>query len=74
MDGLTGGTEPITEGVGQMAASSGGAPQFIFSPELKFYGEAPNKEEIAEMIETEEEKFARNMQQWIKQYGRLSFV
>lgn len=74
MDGLTGGTKPITEGVGQMAASSGGAPQFIFSPELNFYGEAPNKEEIAEMIETEEEKFARNMQQWIKQYGRLSFV
>lgn len=74
MDGLTGGTEPITAGVGQMAASSAGAPQFIFSPELNFYGDAPDKEEIAELIETEEEKFARNMQQWMKQYRRLSFV
>lgn len=74
MDGLTGGTEPITAGVGQMAASSGGGPQFVFSPRLNFYGDAPAKEEITELIETEQEKFERNMQQWIKQNGRLSFV
>ena len=74
MDGLTGGLEPVTAGVGQMAVSSGGAPQFVFSPQLNFYGDAPAKEEIAEVMETEEEKFSRNMQQWMKQYGRLSFV
>lgn len=74
MDGLTGGTEPITAGVGQMAASSGGGPQFVFSPRLNFYGDAPAKEEITELIETEQEKFERNMQQWIKQNGRLSFM
>lgn len=74
MDGLTGGKEPIADSIDNAALSSGfGQSQFVFSPTLQFYGDSPSKEDIEDVLETEQEKFARMFEQYMKDNIRLSF-
>lgn len=78
IDGLGG----IGEGSGGMSVSAGnaepasgsGQSQFVFSPTLQFYGNAPSRDEIEDALETEQEKFAMMMEQWIKDNNRISFA
>ncbi len=75
MDGLTGGAEPIADSIENAALSSGfGQSQFVFSPTLQFYGDSPSKEDIEDVLETEQEKFARMFEQYLKDNNRLSFA
>lgn len=75
MDGLTGGAEPIADNIENAALSSGfGQNQFVFSPTLQFYGSSPSKEDIEDVMETEQEKFARMFEQFVKDNNRLSFM
>ncbi len=55
-------------------ASGSGQSQFVFSPTLQFYGNAPSRDEIEDALETEQEKFAMMMEQWIKDNNRISFA
>ena len=55
-------------------ASGSGQSQFVFSPTLQFYGNAPSRDEIEDALETEQEKFAMMMEQWIKNNNRISFA
>lgn len=72
----------IGEGSGGMSVSAGnaepasgsGQSQFVFSPTLQFYGNAPSRDEIEDALETEQEKFAMMMEQWIKDNNRISFA
>lgn len=74
MDGLTGGAEPIADNIENAALSSGfGQSQFVFSPTLQFYGDSPSKEDIEDVLETEQEKFARMFEQYMKDNKRLCF-
>lgn len=75
MDGLTGGAEPIADNIENAALSSGfSQSQFVFSPTLKFYGNSPSKEDIEDVLETEQEKFARMFEQYMKDNNRISFA
>lgn len=49
------------------------SPQFYYSPTLQFYGEAPSREDIESILETEQEKFARMMEQYLKNNRRVKF-
>ena len=77
IDGLGG----LGEGSGGMSVNAGnaepasgsGQSQFVFSPTLQFYGNAPSRDEIEDALETEQEKFAMMMEWYIKEKGRISF-
>ena len=74
MDGLTGGSEPLLAGVEN--ASYMGAPEvnISYNPQLHFSGSAASREEIEEIMESEQDKFSRMMSQWIKENARSSFA
>ncbi len=73
MDGLTGGNNPV---ISEGNSYSYGAPEIRieYSPTLHFEGAAVTQDDVREVLETEQEKFARQMQQYLKDYGRSSFV
>lgn len=74
MDGLTGGSEPLAAGVEN--ASYMGTPEvnISYSPQLHFSESAASREEIEEIMESEQDKFNRMMNQWAKENLRFSFV
>lgn len=75
MDGLSGGTEPIAASVEEAAYTGQGATvlQIDNSREMHFYGNAPSKEELAEIMDDENEKFERQMQTWMSNNRRFMF-
>lgn len=74
MDGLTGGSEPLLAGVEN--ASYMGAPEvnISYSPQLYFSESTASREKIEEIMESEQDKFNRMMNQWAKENLRFSFV
>lgn len=76
MDGLSGGQEPITSSVEEAAYSSNGeiVIQVDNSRTMQFYGDAPSREELEEILEDEDEKFAQMMQRYLSNNRRVSFV
>lgn len=74
MDGLTGGSEPLAAGVEN--ASYMGAPEvnISYSPQLYFSESTASREKIEEIMESEQDKFNRMMNQWAKENLRFSFV
>lgn len=76
MDGLSGGAEPLTASI-EEAAYNGPGETVIHvdnSRTMQFYGSAPSKEELAEILDDENEKFARQMEIWMANNRRFSFL
>lgn len=75
MDGLSGGAEPLTASI-EEAAYNGPGETVIHvdnSRVLNFNGSAPSKEELAEILDDENEKFARMMETYLANNRRVSF-
>lgn len=75
MDGLSGGAEPLTASI-EEAAYNGPGETVIHvdnSRTMQFYGSAPSKEELAEILDDENEEFARKMEIWMSNNRRFSF-
>lgn len=75
MDGLSGGAEPLTASI-EEAAYNGPGENVIHvdnSRVLNFNGSAPSKEELAEILDDENEKFARMMETYLANNRRVSF-
>ena len=74
MDGLTGGSEPLSAGVENV--SNMGTPEvnISYSPQLHFSGSAASREEIEGIMESEQDKFNRMMNQWAKENMRFNFT
>lgn len=75
MDGLTGGVSPIADNIEHAAYSEGTGQEFqiIYNPTIQINGSS-SREEIEEIMETEQEKFARMMEQYIKDNNRINFA
>lgn len=75
MDGLSGGPEPLTAMVDE--ATAGGTGETVIhvdnSRTMQFYGSAPSKDELEEILDSEDEKFARMMQRYLGNNRRVSF-
>lgn len=75
MDGLSGGAEPLTASI-EEAAYNGPGETVIHvdnSRVLNFNGGAPSKEELAEILDDENEEFARKMEIWMSNKRRFGF-
>lgn len=46
----------------------------IYNPTFQFYGSAPSKQDLEEVMETEQEKFARMMEEYLKDNRRTKFA
>ena len=75
MDGLTGGSEPLSAAVEEAALAGQGETvlQIDNSRTIQFYGEAPSRDELEDILETEDEKFAKMMQRYLSNGRRVSF-
>lgn len=75
MDGLSGGSEPLTAYI-EEAAYAGSGETVIHvdnSRIINFDGGAPSKDELEEILEDEDEKFARMMQRYLGNNRRVRF-
>ena len=76
MDGLTGGAEPLAADIEEAAYGSAGemVVNIEHNPTLQFYGAAPSKEDIEDVLESDAEEFDRKMQDWLASNRRLKFT
>lgn len=76
MDGLTGGSEPLSAAVEEAASVGPGETviQIDNSRTMQFYGEAPSRDELEDILETEDEKFAQMMKRYLGNNRRVSFI
>ncbi|MDE7248260.1 MAG: phage tail tape measure protein [Lachnospiraceae bacterium] len=75
MDGLSGGVEPLTASIEEAAYAGAGETMIHIdnSREINFYGDSPSKDEVEEILEDEDEQFARMMQRYLGNNRRVSF-
>lgn len=75
MDGLTGGSEPIAADIEEAAyyGAGGMTMQIEYSPTLQFYGETLSKEDVQEIVESDEERFAELMERYLANNRRANF-
>lgn len=75
MDGLTGGDTPLSADIEEAAYSSAGETviQIDNGRTIYFYGDAPSEEKIGEILEEEDEKFARQMERYLANGRRTRF-
>ena len=73
MNGLTGGGKPMAAGEEQAVTSGSGSVQIEYRPTWQFYGSAPSREDLESALETDREKFSRQMDQWLKDNRRFNF-
>jgi len=52
---------------------SGQSPVIEYKPTLQFYGNAPDKEDLAAALKVSQDEFEEMMEQYIKAHGRVSF-
>jgi len=75
MDGLSGGPEPLTAMVDE--ATAGGTGETVIhidnSRVIEFNGAAPPKDELEEILDSEDEKFARMLERYLSNNRRVSF-
>ena len=72
MPGLTGGGSTIAEGVETAAYYNESGPvQVTYSPVNNFYG--TSQEDVEAALETDQERFARMMEEYMKNNRRFSF-
>lgn len=75
MDGLSGGAEPLTASI-EEAAYNGPGETVIHvdnSRVMNFNGNAPSKDELEEILDDENEKFARMMENYLTNNRRVRF-
>ena len=73
MDGLTGGKEPLAAGVEMAAHESTKEVSFVYSPQLHFEGTSVTREEVMDVMETDQDRFNHMMNQWVKENLRTDF-
>lgn len=75
MDGLSGGAEPLTASIEEAAYAGSGETviQVDNSRTMQFYGSAPPRDELEEILEDEDEKFAIMMQRYLGHNRRVRF-
>lgn len=75
MDGLTGGPSPLSADIEEAAYAGTGETvlQIDNSRVINFNGNAPSREEIDEILEDEDEKFARQMERYLGSIRRTRF-
>ena len=72
MPGLTGEGSTIAEGVETAAYYNESSPvQVTYNPVNNFYGTSP--EDVETVLETDQERFARMMEEYVKNNRRFSF-
>lgn len=73
MDGISGGESNLAADAEEAAGYAGRGMEIYYNPTLQFYGEAPDRQDIEEALESEQEKFARMMGQWMRENARTKF-
>lgn len=73
MKGLEGDSGSVEERLNNIIYNNTEGARIEYSPTLQFYGESPSKDEIQEAMDEEQEKFARMMEQYLKNQGRFNF-
>ncbi len=75
MDGLSGGAEPLMASIEEAAYAGSGETviQVDNSRTMQFYGSAPPRDELEEILEDEDEKFAIMMQRYLGHNRRVRF-
>lgn len=75
MDGLSGGAEPLTASLEEAAYAGSGEVviQVDNSRTIQFNGNAPSKDELEEILDDENEKFARMMERYLSDQRRVRF-
>lgn len=75
MDGLTGGDTPLSADIEEAAYSSADETviQIDNGRTIYFYGDAPSEEKIGEILEEEDEIFARKMERYLANGRRTRF-
>lgn len=75
MDGLTGGSEPLIDDIAELAYSGGGETvlQIDNSRIIYYNGSESSKEELENILEDENEKFARLMEIYLSNNRRTRF-
>lgn len=57
-----------------VSLEGGNGPVIEYSPVLKFYGEAPSKEDISDALSISQDEFESLMDRYLKKNGRVSFA
>lgn len=57
-----------------VSLEGGSGPVIEYSPVLKFYGEAPSKEDISDALSISQDEFEGLMERYLKSKGRVSFA
>ena len=57
-----------------VSLEGGSGPVIEYSPVLKFYGEAPSKEDISDALSISQDEFEGLMERYLKSNGRVSFA
>ena len=57
-----------------VSLEGGNGPVIEYSPVLKFYGEAPSKDDISEALSISKDEFENLMARYMKDNGRVSFA
>lgn len=57
-----------------VSLEGGSGPVIEYSPVLKFYGEAPSKEDISDALSISQDEFESLMERYLKSNGRVSFA
>lgn len=75
MDGLSGGAEPLASSIEEAAYTGSGEVviQVDNSRTIQFNGNAPSKDELEEILDDENEKFARLMETYLSNNRRVRF-
>lgn len=75
MDGLSGGAEPLTASIEEVAYNGSGETVIHVDNRrmMNFNGSAPSKDELEEILDDENEKFARQMEIYLANNRRVSF-
>lgn len=73
IDGLTGGEDPVSAGVSEMAVMGGMGPSVVYNPVVNFYGDSVSRDDVEEIMETEQERFDRLYARYNRDMIRQSF-
>lgn len=75
MNGLSGGPEPLIDDISELAYSGGGETmvQIDNSRIIHYNGSDSSREELEAILEDENEKFARLMERYLSNNGRMRF-
>lgn len=56
-----------------VSLEGGSSPVIQYNPVLKFYGDAPSRDDIADALSISQDEFEGLMERYLKDKGRVSF-